>query len=125
MYIKQKNTDELRLHLKKYKKINVEEICNEECDVKPYIKEMKLQDARLRFKLRSSMVPTVKMNFQSDPKFSSDLWSCWSCSDPDSITHIKLCLTYSDLREDLDLDVDHDLVTYFRRVIDRREETDC
>ena len=25
------------------------------------------------------MVPNVKMNFQSEPKFKNDLWSCIDC----------------------------------------------
>ena len=87
--------------------------------------DLKLSDSRLRFKLRAAMCPTVKMHFQSDTKFAKELWSCWDCEDYqiDSLAHIQRCSVYADLRHDLDLEEDQDLVTFFRRVIEKRKDS--
>ena len=54
---------------KGYKKINVKEILNNNFERKPYISNLFSDDAKMRFKISSQMVPEVKMNFQSDRKF--------------------------------------------------------
>ena len=97
----------------------------EKCDMKTYMKELNLENSRLRFKIRSAMCPTIKMCFQSDVKFAEDLWSCWDsdCTEIDSMSHVRHCSAYSNLRHDLDLDLDQDLVTYFRKVIEGRQNT--
>ena len=87
---------------------------------KPYIKIISVSDARLRFKIESKMVPSVKMNFQSETKFKNDLWSCRDCGKIDSQIHITHCSTYEEYRSDLDLTCDKDIVTYFRRVLEHR-----
>ena len=72
------------------------------------------------------MCPTVKLNFRSDKTFARTRWSCWEsaagCPELDSQEHIKVCLGYSDLRVGKDLTDDSDLVTFFRQVIQRRED---
>ena len=39
---------------------------------KEYIFEMKIADARVMFKRRSNMLPTVKINFMSERKFADN-----------------------------------------------------
>ena len=67
------------------------------------------------------MTKTVKMHFQSDPKFAKDLWKCWHCQNIDTSIHIKSCQAYSELRLNKNLDFDPDLVKYFEEVIQLRE----
>ena len=93
---------------------------------------MYLTQARLKFKLRAKMTPTVQMNFMSDPKFASNLWACVGCEsvsqsgkivrNMDSQSHILSCPGYADLRLDKDLSLDKDLVEYFSLVIKRRQD---
>ena len=45
-----------------------------------YLKEMRLSDARTKF--RSNMTK-VKMNMKSDPKFAAELWKCSGCGQPE------------------------------------------
>ena len=93
-------------------------------EVKPYIKNLHLSEARDKFRLRSFMTRTVKLNFVSDKKFAAEEWSCWHCTKIDSQTHIRICPAYQHLRDNKDLDKDHDLVVYFREVIKLREDMD-
>ena len=111
-----------------YKKIDLEKFANDDHKLKPYFKSLSVIEARLRFKIASSMTPTVKMNFQSDKQFSRNLWTCencasTSCSDigvRDTQTHILLCPGLTNLREGFDLSKDKDLVDYFQAVIKLR-----
>ena len=64
---KQKLVDLVRI--RNYKKINFEQFLSDDCNRKPYIDSLNVQDARLRFKIASFMTPTVKMKFQSEKRF--------------------------------------------------------
>ena len=101
------------------------------------MKTLNIAQARLWFKLKTSMTPTVRMNFPSDVEFSDQLWTCTGCSDfPDRLggvigrrdtqTHIMpmVCPGYDDLRQDINLDEDRDLVNYLSMVLKIRLQTD-
>ena len=47
-----------------------------------YLSELKVTDARLMFKLRTKMTPSVQMNFVSDDTFKKNFWTCSGCSEP-------------------------------------------
>ena len=72
------------------------------------------------------MVPSVKMNFQSDKKYAKELWACDSCLLPgeigfrDTQQHIKVCRAFESLREGRDLTKDAELVAYFKEVMKAR-----
>ena len=85
-----------------------------------YIKEMKLSDARMKFRLRSNMTK-VKMNMKSDPRFAAELWACSECGNLDSQSHIMWCPSFAPLREGLDISNDTDVVHYFQEVFKIRE----
>ena len=110
---------------KGYKKISYHEYVKQPFQLQAYLKTLNITQARLRFKLKTSMTPTVRMN----------RWTCTGCSDVpdrsggvigrrDTQTHIMVCPGYDDLRQDMNLDEDRDLVKYFSMVIKRRLDTD-
>ena len=112
--IEQKNKDDLINNMKEnYKKVDHNIMKQELFEIKPYMKNLHLSEARDKFRLRSFMTRTVKTNFSSDKKFMGDLWTCWHCPNIDSQSHIRICPAYTDLRKGKDLDNDHDLVLYF------------
>ena len=121
--------------MKGYKKISYHEYAKQPFQLQAYMKTLNIAQARLRFKLKTSMTPTVRMNFPSEVEFSDQLWTCTGCSDVpdrsggvigrrDTQTHIMVCPGYDDLRQDMNLDEDRDLVKYFSMVIKRRLDTD-
>ena len=120
--IAEQNKQEILTMMSRYKKITPDDYKSESCEVQPYIKALNIKDARLRFKLRAKMTPSVKMNFMSDPVYSNNLWTCEGCSGGfrDTQSHILICEGYSDLRCDKNLDSDKSLVDYFDAVIKRR-----
>ena len=69
------------------------------------------------------MTPTVKLNFQNDNNFLKENYTCWAeiCSDVDTQDHlIYKCKEYEHLRLNKDLSNDHDLVMFFKEVIEER-----
>jgi hypothetical protein len=135
--IKSMNKDDILNMMKKpYKKISHQEHVNEKFEVQPYLKTMNLSQARMRFKLKTGMTPTVQMNFPSSEEFANQLWTCVGCASTSSDTdrqvegrrdtqaHIMVCPGYTEFRQNLDLENDKDLVTYFGRVVKKRLETE-
>ena len=83
------------------------------------MREMTIEDARVKFALRSEMYD-VSFNYRSDPKNSADLWKCDSCMSGHIQTqsHILFCEAFADLRKD------KDLVNYMKNVLIIREKLD-
>ena len=116
------NKDDLVEMSKKYKKINFEYSADSSTR-HLYLSTFRVHDARLLFKIRSRMVPTVKMNFLRDKDFASSSWVCSGCNiHLDSQAHVMSCESYSHLREGLDLKEDRDLVRFFRDLLDLRNK---
>ena len=93
-----------------------------------------VQQSRLQFKINSKITPKIASNFHRDARYREMNYlsvgcSVGSVSEPasenlnqslDSEDHLVRCVAYSDLRQNLDLNVQSDLLTYFQLVIDRR-----
>ena len=76
----------------------------------PYLSEKKVVEARTMFRINSGLFP-CKVNYQSDPKYSKDLWFCDSCERQiDSMSHVTICPAYKSLREGKNIESDKDLV---------------
>ena len=115
------NEDDLMKQSQSYKKLN---LVGEKFGCKDYIREMKIDDARAMFKIRSNMLPTVQMNFMSERKFADNGWTCSGCSiRKDSQQHLLICPGYADLRVGRNLKSDSDLVAYYRDILKRRQDT--
>ena len=105
---------------KQYKKVSIETLSADDFIRKSYLSEMNVSDARIRFKVSSHMLQTVKMNFQSDPEYKGDLWSCDDCGKIDTQKHLLHCEGYSAFRQDKNLSLDADLVSYVKSVLKHR-----
>ena len=84
---------------------------------------MKLQDARVKFALRSKMYD-VSFNYRNDPKNAAECWRCDSCMSGSIQSHILYCDAFRELRKDKDLNSDIDLVAYMKSVLIIREKLD-
>ena len=116
----EKNRQDLLSRIKKYKKLNYNEMKDEPFEVKDYLTSMTLTDARTMFSLKSKMTKTVKYHFRNDKGYAARMWSCDTCQRVDSINHIKVCPSYDHLRYEKDLKDDKDLVHYFQQVLAMR-----
>ena len=93
---------------------------------------MDLENVRMKFKITSKVVPTIRKNFPG--KYKSRSLNCPSCrnlnsddSNPQEDTQFHLmfeCPTFEDLRADKDFGNDDHLTAFFKAVIDYRAEND-
>ena len=109
------NRSEILEQMKPLKKISYKEHISEKCQLQPYMTKLNIAETRLKFKLKTRMTPTVRMNFQSDPEFASKLWTCPGCTAQshkvqekveglrDTQAHILTCAGYAQFREHKDL----------------------
>ena len=125
--IKDENRSMILNIIKGYKKLDYFSLKKEEFCMKDYLKTMNIKDARLFFRTRVSLVPGIKFQYKSDPKFSASLWSCDLCEKAgeynlDSFSHVLWCPELAQLRKDRDINDDQHLVNYVRDAMRIREE---
>ena len=128
------NKDAVISQSSSYKKINFEHLTEEKFERQPYISKLNISEARLRFKLKAKMTPTIQMNFPSDSEFAANMWTCTGCIDNtmgdkvvgsrDTQQHVMVCPGYAEYRENINFDDDRQLVRYFQQVIKQRLEGD-
>ena len=93
----------------------------ENFELKTYLSEMSLTDARTLFRIRSQTTD-VKMNQRSSKAHAKNLWKCSECGNIDTQSHILWCPFHAHLREGKSLESDSDLVEYMKKVFIVREE---
>ena len=104
----------------KYSKLDHIETEKENFEAKPYLQELNLVQARTKFKLRSRMLE-VKNNYKGEYRKTNLL--CEGCKTSiETQDHVLFCPFYSDLRQDIDLSCDKDLVNYYREVMNIRDK---
>jgi hypothetical protein len=101
--------------------LNIDELCGETFESKPYLKELSMRDARLFFQSRAKMLRTIKMNFRNHPQCLKEALRCSGCSLLDSQEHLRWCTSYGELRMGKNLLNDKDLVSYYREILKQRE----
>ena len=137
-YVREKQRRELLEEVKNYKKLKHEELCKEKFEEKSFLKTLSLENARMRCKVFSGVIPTVRTQFSR--KYSPRSLSCPACtasdtapptheptrhSTPqDTTEHILIfCDAYNDLKdEDFDHNDDRMIAKFFRKVVQRRIE---
>ena len=107
---------------KEYKKLNVEDMKEEEFGRQSYLNDLDMPSARMKFGIRSRMVKTVKMNYKNDQVNKNTRWKCDDCMSIDSQEHILWCPAYSKLRQEKNLEDDRDLTKYFQEVLRFRDK---
>ena len=73
--MKEKNKTYLVKQSERYKKINSDEMEKENFERKPYLTNLRMDQARTKFKMKTKMLKNVKMNYKNDPKMSRNCGS--------------------------------------------------
>ena len=81
-----------------------------------------LYSARRTWEVRSHMLD-VAGNYPSHNKYKKSSWKCQACDGDvrEDQEHLKECDGYVDLRVNVDLEHEPDLIDFFHRVMERRE----
>ena len=97
----------------------MEGLTNQDCRLKEYMKGKSLHVVRDTFRARTQLVEGIKGNYKNLHK-GKDM-RCQGCMlEVDTQSHVLQCMEYEDLRGDMDLEKDEDMVKYFREVLKRR-----
>ena len=107
---------------KSYRKINYNEMKDEEFQLKDFFKSLTLSRARTLFSVKVNMIP-APMNYMSDPTSISQGWVCKSCNDNllCGTSHLSVCRRFQHL-QDIDWGNDLEVANYFNRIIKIRED---
>ena len=98
-----------------------EKLKSEDCAMKDYMRSKSLQEVCDIFRTRTNLVEGFKGNFKNLYKNSN--LNCVGCGqEVDDQAHATQYPAYDDLREGINLQHDRDLVVYFRKVMQRRNE---
>ena len=97
----------------------MEGLTNQDCKLKEYMEGKSLHDVRDIFRARVQLVEGIKGNFKNLHR-GKDM-RCQGCMlEVDLQSHVLQCREYEDLRVDMDMEKDGDIIRYFRKVLKRR-----
>ena len=145
--VRQKDRDELLESVKRYKKLDHEELSKSELKRKNYFTNMNLDSGRMAFRIACKMVQTIPAHFSSQYRRKGLSTICYSCSGPRapepylrpdqsaappasppsppilSQSHLlTTCTAFSDIRAGLNPLDEHSIVLFFRRIVARNME---
>ena len=111
--ISQKNRREILTKMRTKSKIRHGSIMNEEYELKSYLTEMNVEQARTKYRERYSMLKFCKINFFNDPLFKKEEYKCSFCPSISSQSHLYFCPKYEEIRRCYNnLEDDIDAVNY-------------
>ena len=96
---------------------------HENLDLKDYVRNGSLISARKTWQIRCYMLD-VAGNYPGHSKYKRTDWRCQACSLElrEDQEHLLICEGYEDLRKNLDLSSEPELVSFYQRVMDRRRQ---
>ena len=118
--IYKENEKEIRKAASSYKKMKNQIKVDEPFSCKDYLQNLTISQARILFSHKYSMTENIKMNYKGNPSYENSLWKCSECGNQDTSSHLLWCSGYSEQREGLDLESDHDLCKYLQKIITLR-----
>ena len=102
-------------------KTKTKDLVTTDCKIQSYFKEKSLATTRELFRIRTNM-NEIRGNFKNDTKYKMTGVCCVACGREEEVnSHVMVCPEYEDLRQGKDLSKNQDLVSYFRKVMTRRE----
>ena len=113
---REKDEKELKANMGK----KCEGMKDEDCEIKPYLKDLTLYEARELFKIKTNM-NKIRGNYKNMSEHKAARWLCVGCQlEVEVNSHILSCKFYEDDQAGLELDTDRGLVEFFRRVMKKR-----
>ena len=88
--VKEYSEDRLTFQFQEYSKLREGPLVEGGLEVKPYIDNLKMHEARTMFRIRTKMMP-AKMNMKSNQRFARELWKCDASKMMDSQSHVLWC----------------------------------
>ena len=113
----------MKVEMEKMKDKKMKTMYNQNLEMTDYMKKGTLYSARRTWEVRSHMLD-VAGNYPSHNKYNNSSWKCQACDGDvrEDQEHLKECDDYVDLRVDVDLENEPELIDFFHRVMERRRE---
>ena len=89
---------------------------------------MNLSRARMKFAIKTEMVPKIKFNYMNEKAYERSNWSCDFCLKskkiykPDSLGHVIECDEFKEMRNNVDMSNEINVVDYFAKIVKKRNE---
>ena len=88
---------------------------------------MNLKRSRIKFALKTGMVPNFKFNYMNDGENEKSNGACNYCMingkyKPDSMNHVLTCYDYADLRQKYNTSDESEIVDYFIKIVEERND---
>ena len=112
-----KNRETLLEMAKGLKKADYISLSCEEFKIKTYFSELNLENARMKFRIRSSTINTCRSHAPSDPANLRAMHRCFHCMSQDTPSHFFTCPAYQHLLLNKDRNSDVDVCEFFKAVI--------
>ena len=121
-----KEKDEVYMKQKMENSKKMEDIIDDNCELKPYLKNLTLHQARDLFKIRTNMIK-LRENYKNDKTNKSVNYVCVGCKQEKEVNaHVLVCPAYAHLRKGpvTNFDSDKELVEFFCKVMQSRSRED-
>ena len=114
--------------MKKFKKIDYKFYKNKKFEMSQYFKTLKIEDSRVMLRSRLKMIKTIRSNFKSFKKYTSENSRCPDCTSlkipkkTDTQEHVLTsdCQANMDLKVNRDFSRDEDVCGFFKDLVKRR-----
>ena len=85
--------------------------------IQDYFNDKNLNNARMKFKIRTKMLEKIPGDFKSKYKNQENGLKCNLCTEEMTQNHCKVCPERAELRKDMDMNNLDDLVIYFTHIL--------
>ena len=85
--------------------------------IQDYFNDKNLNNARMKFKIRTKMLEKIPGNFKNKYKNQENGLKCNLCTEEMTQNHCKVCPERAELRKDMDMNNLDDLVIYFTHIL--------
>ena len=91
-------------------------------DIQPYFNDKNIENARIKFRIRTKMLKKVPGNFKNLYKNVPNGLKCDFCEDEMTQNHCISCPGRKEYRKDLDMNNLDDLVSYFKIILGEKSQ---
>ena len=113
----------MKIEMERMEDKKMRTMVHQNLDLKDYVRNGSLFSARKTWQVRCFMLD-VAGNFPNHSKYKETDWKCQACvlELREDQEHLLVCDGYADLRENVDLRIEHEMVDFYQKVMDRRRE---
>ena len=113
----------MKIEMERMEDKKMRTMVHQNLDLKDYVRNGSLYSARKTWQVRCYMLD-VAGNYTNHSKYKETSLKCQACvlEVREDQEHLLVCDSYADLRENVDLRMEPEMVDFYQKVMDRRRE---